>query len=199
MVFITPHRYHRGHLCSTTGICVGLFIPVVFSWYYTVSFKYHSTAVWYFCDIIFLCGISCGIFRTTWVPRASPLQYHRNMCGTFLSLWYFLWYFRTTWVPQASPLQYHGNMCGTFLSLWYFLWYFCTTWVPQASSLQYRRNMCGTFLSLWYFLWLFSYHMGTTGFIIAVPQEYVWYICIPVVFSVVFYSMVGDPHIDRVH
>ena len=81
----TPLQYHM-NLC-------GPFHPCGILWYYTVPYKYHSTAVWSLCGITFLCGISYGIFRTTWVPQATPLQYHMNMCGTSSSLWYFLWYY----------------------------------------------------------------------------------------------------------
>ena len=72
-------------------------------WYYNVPYKYHSTAVWYFVvNKFFFCGISYGIFSTTWVPQATLLQYHRTLCGTSLSLWYFLWYY-------AVPQEYHRN------------------------------------------------------------------------------------------
>ena len=90
MVFL----YHTGDTSAVPHESVWAFSSLwYFLWYYTVPYKYHSTAVWSLCGITFLCGISYGIFRTTWVPQATPLQYHMNMCGTSSSLWYFLWYY----------------------------------------------------------------------------------------------------------
>ena len=173
---------------------------------------WYNFSLWYF----------LWYFSTTWVPQATPLQYHRNLCGVLplvvfsvvlqytikvpqhccmvvlwynFSLWYFLWYFSTTWVPQATPLQYHRNLCGVLTLVVFSVvlqctiqvphhccvvfcgcFFFCgisygifsTTWVPQATLLQYHRTLCGTSLSLWYFLWYYAvpqeYHRNTTRY-----------------------------------
>ena len=72
---------------------------------------YHTSTTALLCGILwyifFFCGISYGIFSTTWVPQATLLQYHRTLCGTSLSLWYFLWYY-------AVPQEYHRNTTRYF-------------------------------------------------------------------------------------
>ena len=84
-------------------------------WYYNVPYKYHSTAVWYFVVFFFSVVFPMVFFSTTWVPQATLLQYHRTLCGTSLSLWYFLWYY-------AVPQEYHRNTtryyCKGIESLW---------------------------------------------------------------------------------